>query len=177
MKTVQTMKGYNNYQDCSALRPHVPHSSYGTYVTLAPKVLVFPVFVQVSLWRAPGFPQEEVSTGSDLGSKTKGGASSRIQGPLWGQENDFLLWRLSGKQKPPEKVRKSMESCEGPLFLTRPLLLWSGKGVTPSLRVLRHTHLASNHPAGVTYLFPFFSHFFVSLLPSFPLPVNDLIST
>ncbi|XP_038188937.1 regulator of G-protein signaling 3 isoform X3 [Arvicola amphibius] len=46
MKTVQTMKGYNNYQDCSALRPHVPHSSYGTYVTLAPKVLVFPVFVQ-----------------------------------------------------------------------------------------------------------------------------------
>ncbi|XP_031233462.1 regulator of G-protein signaling 3 isoform X2 [Mastomys coucha] len=46
MKTVQTMKGHSNYQDCSALRPHVPHSSYGTYVTLAPKVLVFPVFVQ-----------------------------------------------------------------------------------------------------------------------------------
>lgn len=53
MKTVQTMKGHSNYQDCSALRPHVPHSSYGTYVTLAPKVLVFPVFVQVSLWNAP----------------------------------------------------------------------------------------------------------------------------
>lgn len=49
MKTVQTMKGHSNYQDCSALRPHIPHSSYGTYVTLAPKVLVFPVFVQVSL--------------------------------------------------------------------------------------------------------------------------------
>ncbi|XP_012885602.1 PREDICTED: regulator of G-protein signaling 3 isoform X4 [Dipodomys ordii] len=46
MKTVQTMKGHGNYQDCSVLRPHVPHSSYGTYVTLAPKVLVFPVFVQ-----------------------------------------------------------------------------------------------------------------------------------
>nr|AAK38878.1 PDZ-RGS3 protein [Mus musculus] len=46
MKTVQTMKGHSNYQDCSALRPHIPHSSYGTYVTLAPKVLVFPVFVQ-----------------------------------------------------------------------------------------------------------------------------------
>ncbi|XP_021055712.1 regulator of G-protein signaling 3 isoform X1 [Mus pahari] len=46
MKTVQTMKGHSNYQDCSVLRPHVPHSSYGTYVTLAPKVLVFPVFVQ-----------------------------------------------------------------------------------------------------------------------------------
>ncbi|XP_052574798.1 regulator of G-protein signaling 3 isoform X11 [Peromyscus californicus insignis] len=46
MKTVQTMKSHSNYQDCSALRPHVQHSSYGTYVTLAPKVLVFPVFVQ-----------------------------------------------------------------------------------------------------------------------------------
>ncbi|XP_021117863.1 regulator of G-protein signaling 3 isoform X1 [Heterocephalus glaber] len=46
MKTVQTVKGHGNYQDCSLLRPHVPHSSYGTYVTLAPKALVFPVFVQ-----------------------------------------------------------------------------------------------------------------------------------
>ncbi|XP_058158494.1 regulator of G-protein signaling 3 isoform X1 [Dasypus novemcinctus] len=46
MKTVQTMKGHGNYQNCAGLRPHGPHSSYGTYVTLAPKVLVFPVFVQ-----------------------------------------------------------------------------------------------------------------------------------
>uniref|UniRef100_A0A8C8BT60 Regulator of G-protein signaling 3 n=1 Tax=Otus sunia TaxID=257818 RepID=A0A8C8BT60_9STRI len=46
MKTVQTMKSYGNYQNCTIVRPHVPHSSYGTYVTLAPKVLVFPVFVQ-----------------------------------------------------------------------------------------------------------------------------------
>ncbi|XP_036914991.1 regulator of G-protein signaling 3 isoform X2 [Sturnira hondurensis] len=46
MKTVQTMKGHANYQNCSVMRPHTPHSSYGTYVTLAPKVLVFPVFVQ-----------------------------------------------------------------------------------------------------------------------------------
>ncbi|XP_045696526.1 regulator of G-protein signaling 3 isoform X4 [Phyllostomus hastatus] len=46
MKTVQTMKGHANYQNCSGMRPHTPHSSYGTYVTLAPKVLVFPVFVQ-----------------------------------------------------------------------------------------------------------------------------------
>uniref|UniRef100_A0A8C4WBC3 Regulator of G-protein signaling 3 n=1 Tax=Gopherus evgoodei TaxID=1825980 RepID=A0A8C4WBC3_9SAUR len=46
MKTVQTMKGYGNYQNCTIVRPHIPHSSYGTYVTLAPKVLVFPVFVQ-----------------------------------------------------------------------------------------------------------------------------------
>lgn len=50
MKTVQTMKGHGNYQNCPVMRPHTPHSSYGTYVTLAPKVLVFPVFVQVSLW-------------------------------------------------------------------------------------------------------------------------------
>ncbi|XP_047380069.1 regulator of G-protein signaling 3 isoform X2 [Sciurus carolinensis] len=46
MKTVQTVKGHGNYQDCSVLRPHATHSSYGTYVTLAPKVLVFPIYVQ-----------------------------------------------------------------------------------------------------------------------------------
>uniref|UniRef100_A0A8D0HFM8 Regulator of G-protein signaling 3 n=1 Tax=Sphenodon punctatus TaxID=8508 RepID=A0A8D0HFM8_SPHPU len=46
MKTVQTMKSHGNYQNCTVVRPHIPHSSYGTYVTLAPKVLVFPVFVQ-----------------------------------------------------------------------------------------------------------------------------------
>ncbi|XP_004747911.1 regulator of G-protein signaling 3 isoform X6 [Mustela putorius furo] len=46
MKTVQTVKGRANYQNCPVMRPHTPHSSYGTYVTLAPKVLVFPVFVQ-----------------------------------------------------------------------------------------------------------------------------------
>uniref|UniRef100_A0A8C6DWS6 Regulator of G-protein signaling 3 n=1 Tax=Moschus moschiferus TaxID=68415 RepID=A0A8C6DWS6_MOSMO len=46
MKTVQTMKGHGDYQNCPVMRPHSPHSSYGTYVTLAPKVLVFPVFVQ-----------------------------------------------------------------------------------------------------------------------------------
>lgn len=48
MKTVQAMKGRGNYQNCPVMRPHTPHSSYGTYATLAPKVLVFPVFVQVS---------------------------------------------------------------------------------------------------------------------------------
>ncbi|NWI84526.1 RGS3 protein, partial [Pitta sordida] len=45
MKTVQSMKSHGNYQNCTIVRPHVPHS-YGTYVTLAPKVLVFPIFVQ-----------------------------------------------------------------------------------------------------------------------------------
>ncbi|XP_051835949.1 regulator of G-protein signaling 3 isoform X7 [Antechinus flavipes] len=46
MKTVQTVKGCGNYQNCTIMKPHSPHSNYGTYVTLAPKVLVFPVFVQ-----------------------------------------------------------------------------------------------------------------------------------
>ncbi|XP_074871682.1 regulator of G-protein signaling 3 isoform X3 [Carettochelys insculpta] len=46
MKTVQNMKSYGNYQNCTIVRPRATHSSYGTYVTLAPKVLVFPVFVQ-----------------------------------------------------------------------------------------------------------------------------------
>nr|XP_016854594.1 PREDICTED: regulator of G-protein signaling 3 isoform X2 [Anolis carolinensis] len=44
MKTVQTIKGHAAPPPCA--RPHAPHSSYGTYVTLAPKVLVFPIFVQ-----------------------------------------------------------------------------------------------------------------------------------
>lgn len=55
MKTVQTMKSYGNYQNLTIVRPHIPHSSYGTYVTLAPKVLVFPVFVQVSTAGSEGF--------------------------------------------------------------------------------------------------------------------------
>ncbi|XP_069465977.1 regulator of G-protein signaling 3 isoform X3 [Ambystoma mexicanum] len=45
IKTVQNMKNHGNYQNCTIVRSHIPHSSYGTYVTLAPKVLVFPVFV------------------------------------------------------------------------------------------------------------------------------------
>lgn len=91
MKTVQTMKGHSSYQDRSALRPHVPHSSYGTYVTLAPKVLVFPVFVQVSLWHASGLPWEEVRIVRAFGTTTGGVASFRIQGPLWGQKNGFIF--------------------------------------------------------------------------------------
>ncbi|XP_060107803.1 regulator of G-protein signaling 3 isoform X2 [Heteronotia binoei] len=47
MKTVQTIKGHgSNSQNCTLVRPNIAHSSYGTYVTLAPKVLVFPIFVQ-----------------------------------------------------------------------------------------------------------------------------------
>nr|XP_056716271.1 regulator of G-protein signaling 3 isoform X1 [Euleptes europaea] len=47
MKTVQTIKGHGTHsQNCTLMRPNIAHSSYGTYVTLAPKVLVFPIFVQ-----------------------------------------------------------------------------------------------------------------------------------
>lgn len=37
---------YGNYQNCTIVQSHLPCSSYGTYVTLAPKTLIFPVFVQ-----------------------------------------------------------------------------------------------------------------------------------
>uniref|UniRef100_A0A3Q1IR90 Uncharacterized protein n=1 Tax=Anabas testudineus TaxID=64144 RepID=A0A3Q1IR90_ANATE len=37
---------YNNYQNCTIVQSHLPCSSYGTYVTLAPKTLIFPVYVQ-----------------------------------------------------------------------------------------------------------------------------------
>lgn len=87
MKTVQTMKGHSNYQDCSALRPHIPHSSYGTYVTLAPKVLVFPVFVQVSLRHAPRFPS---------------GGSENSKGP-WFQEQGCKLIQDPGPSLGTEK--------------------------------------------------------------------------
>ncbi|KAM9360742.1 regulator of G-protein signaling 3-like [Symphorus nematophorus] len=37
---------YGNYQNCTIVQSHLPCSSYGTYITLAPKTLIFPVFVQ-----------------------------------------------------------------------------------------------------------------------------------
>lgn len=37
---------YGNYQNCTIVQSHLPYSNYGTYVTLAPKTLIFPVFVQ-----------------------------------------------------------------------------------------------------------------------------------
>ncbi|KAM3825562.1 regulator of G-protein signaling 3-like isoform 2-T2 [Vipera latastei] len=47
MKTVQTIKSHGSSPwSCALMGPHIPPSSYGTYVTLAPKVLVFPIFVQ-----------------------------------------------------------------------------------------------------------------------------------
>ncbi|XP_058843178.1 regulator of G-protein signaling 3-like [Acipenser ruthenus] len=43
---VHTLKNYADYQNCTVVRSHIPHTSYGTYVTLAPKVLIFPISVQ-----------------------------------------------------------------------------------------------------------------------------------
>ncbi|CAK6983981.1 regulator of G-protein signaling 3-like, partial [Scomber scombrus] len=37
---------YGNYQNCTIVQSHLPCSGYGTYVTPAPKTLIFPVFVQ-----------------------------------------------------------------------------------------------------------------------------------
>ncbi|XP_051250605.1 regulator of G-protein signaling 3 isoform X3 [Dicentrarchus labrax] len=37
---------YGNYQNCTIVQSHLPCSSYGSYVTLPPKTLIFPIFVQ-----------------------------------------------------------------------------------------------------------------------------------
>ncbi|XP_065822563.1 regulator of G-protein signaling 3-like [Labrus bergylta] len=37
---------YGNYQNCTIVQSHLPCSTYGTYVSLAPKTLIFPIFVQ-----------------------------------------------------------------------------------------------------------------------------------
>ncbi|TDH13401.1 hypothetical protein EPR50_G00057340 [Perca flavescens] len=37
---------YGNYQNCTIVQSHLPCSSYESYITLAPKTLIFPVFVQ-----------------------------------------------------------------------------------------------------------------------------------
>ncbi|KAM4577671.1 regulator of G-protein signaling 3-like isoform 2-T2 [Odontesthes bonariensis] len=37
---------YGDYQNCTIIQSHLPCSGYGTYVSLAPKTLIFPVFVQ-----------------------------------------------------------------------------------------------------------------------------------
>ncbi|XP_030647633.1 regulator of G-protein signaling 3 [Chanos chanos] len=39
-------RSFANYQNCTIVQSHLPHSNYGTYVTLAPKILIFPVHVQ-----------------------------------------------------------------------------------------------------------------------------------
>ncbi|XP_029367142.1 regulator of G-protein signaling 3-like isoform X2 [Echeneis naucrates] len=37
---------YGNYQNCTIVQSHLPCSTYGPYLTMAPKTLIFPVFVQ-----------------------------------------------------------------------------------------------------------------------------------
>ncbi|KAI3372193.1 hypothetical protein L3Q82_007051 [Scortum barcoo] len=39
-------RNYGNYQNCTIVQSHLPCSTYGTYVSLTPKTLIFPIFVQ-----------------------------------------------------------------------------------------------------------------------------------
>ncbi|XP_035772118.1 regulator of G-protein signaling 3-like [Neolamprologus brichardi] len=39
-------RNYGNYQNCTIVQSHVPCSGYGAYVTMAPKTVIFPIFVQ-----------------------------------------------------------------------------------------------------------------------------------
>ncbi|XP_030597921.1 regulator of G-protein signaling 3a isoform X2 [Archocentrus centrarchus] len=41
----QQNANFANYQNCTIVRSHAPHANYG-YVKLAPKILIFPIFVQ-----------------------------------------------------------------------------------------------------------------------------------
>ncbi|XP_028826812.1 regulator of G-protein signaling 3a isoform X3 [Denticeps clupeoides] len=42
----QSSCNYANYQNCTIVRSHLPHANYSTYVKVAPKILIFPIFVQ-----------------------------------------------------------------------------------------------------------------------------------
>lgn len=49
----QQNANFANYQNCTIVRSHTPHGNYG-YVKVAPKILIFPIFVQVSrFWTQP----------------------------------------------------------------------------------------------------------------------------
>uniref|UniRef100_A0A3B4B2T9 PDZ domain-containing protein n=1 Tax=Periophthalmus magnuspinnatus TaxID=409849 RepID=A0A3B4B2T9_9GOBI len=41
----QPSANFANYQNCTIVRSHTPHGNYG-YVKVAPKILIFPIFVQ-----------------------------------------------------------------------------------------------------------------------------------
>ncbi|XP_061703508.1 regulator of G-protein signaling 3a isoform X3 [Syngnathoides biaculeatus] len=41
----QQSANFANYQNCTIVRSHVPHGNYG-YISVAPKILIFPIFVQ-----------------------------------------------------------------------------------------------------------------------------------
>lgn len=42
----QQNANFANYQNCTIVRSHTSHANYG-YVKVAPKILIFPIFVQV----------------------------------------------------------------------------------------------------------------------------------
>uniref|UniRef100_A0A4W4G9U5 Uncharacterized protein n=1 Tax=Electrophorus electricus TaxID=8005 RepID=A0A4W4G9U5_ELEEL len=45
--TCQKSSSFSNYQNCTIVRSHMPsNTNYGTYVKVAPKILIFPIFVQ-----------------------------------------------------------------------------------------------------------------------------------
>ncbi|RXN29895.1 regulator of G- signaling 3-like isoform X2 [Labeo rohita] len=46
----QQNSNFANYQNCTIVRSHVPHTNYGTYVKVTPKILIFPIFVQVTIF-------------------------------------------------------------------------------------------------------------------------------
>ncbi|KAL4623320.1 regulator of G-protein signaling 3 isoform X1 [Arapaima gigas] len=46
LPSVNYQQNFANYQNCTIVRSHVPHKNYSTYVKLAPKILIFPIFVQ-----------------------------------------------------------------------------------------------------------------------------------
>uniref|UniRef100_A0A3B4VNN9 PDZ domain-containing protein n=1 Tax=Seriola dumerili TaxID=41447 RepID=A0A3B4VNN9_SERDU len=45
----QQNANFANYQNCTIVRSHTPHGNYG-YVKVAPKILIFPIFVQVTVF-------------------------------------------------------------------------------------------------------------------------------
>ncbi|XP_042193240.1 regulator of G-protein signaling 3a isoform X1 [Callorhinchus milii] len=44
--TVQAVKNYGNYRNCTIVRSHIAPANYATCMTLPPKIVVFPLFVQ-----------------------------------------------------------------------------------------------------------------------------------
>uniref|UniRef100_A0A8C9RUH0 Regulator of G protein signaling 3 n=1 Tax=Scleropages formosus TaxID=113540 RepID=A0A8C9RUH0_SCLFO len=46
MPSASYQQNFANYQNCTIVRSHIAHTNYSTYVKLAPKILIFPIFVQ-----------------------------------------------------------------------------------------------------------------------------------
>ncbi|MGH0155605.1 UNVERIFIED_CONTAM: hypothetical protein FKN15_029385 [Acipenser sinensis] len=97
---VHTLKNYADYQNCTVVRSHIPHTSYGTYVTLAPKVLIFPVTVQ--LWEAVGVPVPgSFSTTSGILSQLWDAAGAPVPGSFSTTSGILSqLWDAAGAPVP-----------------------------------------------------------------------------